>query len=251
MCSIGVPSPPRVLKPLIFNGFFVDKIFVIFGQMISDEIREKLQNVVRGKLQEGEVDACSAVRNLLCKSFGTSPTAKSEFESRSVIKEKQVEFLRLHAHNNALWLESLPLGAKYLTEGGEAKVYLSGDGRYVFKVNDAVYYATWTEYFDSLLIHNLLFSNAAYSLLGFTEIDEKLFAVVQQPFVQGEQPSLEHIEAFLNFNGFLKTRRQDYYNAELGLALEDMHDENVVAVLLWHEVSFSHFAKTQLLRILD
>jgi len=106
--------------------------------MISDEIREKLQNVIRGKLQEGEVDACSAVRNLLCKSFGTSPTAKSEFESRSVIKEKQVEFLRLHAHNNALWLESLPLGAKYLTEGGEAKVYLSEDGRYVFKVNDAV-----------------------------------------------------------------------------------------------------------------
>lgn len=201
--------------------------------MISDEIRTKLQNIVRGKLHQGQGDACSAIRNLLCESFGASPTIKSEFENRSVIKEKQVEFLKLHAHKNSLWLESLPSDAKYLTEGGEAMVYLSEDGRQVFKVNDASYYATWTEYFDSLLIHNLLFSNSAYFLLGFTEFDGKFFAVVRQPFIQGEQPSLEHIESFLNFNGFLKTRRQDYYNAEFGLILEDMHDENVIAKGNW------------------
>lgn len=197
--------------------------------MISDGIRAKLQNIIRGELQQGESDACAAIRNLLCESFGASPTIKSEFESRSVIKEKQVEFLKLHAHNNSLWLDSLPSDTRYLTEGGEAKVYLSEDGRQVFKVNDAGYYATWAEYFDSLLIHNLLFSNAAYSLLGFTESDGKLSAILRQPFIQGEQPSLEHIETLLNFNGFLKARRQDYYNAELGLVLEDMHDENVIA----------------------
>ena len=53
--------------------------------------------------------------------------------------------------------------------------------------------------------------------------------MVQQQFVEGEQAALEHIEEFLNFNGFEKVRRQDYYNKELGLALEDMHDENVIA----------------------
>jgi len=31
------------------------------------------------------------------------------------------------------------------------------------------------------------------------------------------------------FNGFENTRRQDYYNKEFGLVLEDMHDENVIA----------------------
>lgn len=35
--------------------------------MISNEIWPKLQNIVRGKLQEGENDACSAVRNLQFK----------------------------------------------------------------------------------------------------------------------------------------------------------------------------------------
>jgi hypothetical protein len=128
-----------------------------------------------------------------------------------------------------LWLNSLPPGSQYLTQGGESKVYLSEDGRNVIKINDAGYYATWTEYFNSPLIHNLIFSNTVYSLLGFIEVDENLFAVVQKAFVEGEQAALDHIEGFLNFNGFTKTRRQDYFNNELGLVLEDMHDENVIA----------------------
>ena len=197
--------------------------------MITDGLYKKLQNIIRGELQEGQTDSCTATWNLLCKSFGTGSTVKSEFEGKAVLKEKQVSFLKSYAEKENLWLDHLPSGSQYLAEGGESKVYLTGDGRFVVKVNDAGYYATWTEYFSSLLLHNLLFSNTAYSLLGFTEFDQKFFAVVQQQFVEGEQAALENIEEFLNFNGFKKIRRQDYYNKELGLALEDMHDENVIA----------------------
>ena len=197
--------------------------------MISDEIRHKLQNIIRGELQQGESDSCTTIRNLLCESFGTGPTVKSEFESRAIIKEDQVTFLKSHAQKTGLLMDSLPSGYQFLAEGGESKVFLSEDGRFVVKVNDAGYFATWTEYFNSLVLHNLLFSNSPYSLLGFIEIEEKLFAVVQQPFVEGDQASLDHIEGFLKFNGFTKVRRQDYYNSELKLALEDMHDENVIS----------------------
>jgi hypothetical protein len=197
--------------------------------MISDEIRQKLQNIIRGEFQEGQVDASAAIRDLLCQSFGASPTVKGEFESRAIIKEKQVSFLKSHAQKEGLWLKDLPSSSRYLTEGGESKVYLSEDGCHVIKVNDGGYYATWSEYFNSLLLHNLLFSNSTYSLLGFIEADDKFSAVVKQLFVEGEQASLDHIEDFLSFNGFTRTRRQDYYNSELGLILEDMHDENVIA----------------------
>jgi Serine/Threonine/Tyrosine Kinase found in polyvalent proteins len=197
--------------------------------MIADEAREQLQNIIGGELQKGQVDPCTAARNILCESFGTGPTVKSEFESKAIIKEKQVGFLTAYARKEGLWLESLPGDCQYLTEGGESKVYLNEDGRSVVKINDAGYYATWTEYFNSLLLHNLLFPTTAYSLIGFTEFDGKLFAMMRQPFVEGEQAVLEHIEEFLKFNGFNKIRRQDYYNSELGLALEDMHDENVIA----------------------
>ncbi len=196
--------------------------------MISDEIKSKLQNIIRGELQAGQTDSCTTTRNVLCKSFGTSATVKSEFTRRAILKEEQTGFLKDYAHKENLWLEYLPQGSQYLTEGGESKVYLSQDGRSVFKLNDAGYYATWTEYFNSLALHNLLFSNTTYTLLGFTVFEQKFFAVLQQPFIEGRQVPLEQIEELLNFNGFTKTRRQDYYNEQFGLVLEDMHDENVI-----------------------
>jgi hypothetical protein len=52
---------------------------------------------------------------------------------------------------------------------------------------------------------------------------------LSQPFLEGEQAKLESIKTFLSFNGFENTKRQDYYNREFGLVLEDMHDENVIA----------------------
>lgn len=52
---------------------------------------------------------------------------------------------------------------------------------------------------------------------------------MEQPFVEGKQAKLEDIKELLTFNDFTNTRRQDYYNKELNLLLEDMHDENVIA----------------------
>jgi hypothetical protein len=62
--------------------------------MISDEIWQKLQNIIRGDVLEGQEDHCTAIRNLLCQSFGSDPTVKKEFESRAVHKEKQNHFLK-------------------------------------------------------------------------------------------------------------------------------------------------------------
>lgn len=204
------------------------KIFCNFVQMLSDECQQKLQDIVRGEYPQGINDSCTAISYHLCKSFGTSPTIKSQFESNAILKEKQAAFLKEYAEEHYSLLSALPSGSHYLTEGGEAKVYLANDYKHVIKVNDAGYYATWTEYFTSLIIHNLLFPNTPYKLLGFKLINEKLFAVLEQPFIEGEQAALEDIQEFLEFNGFVKTRRQDYYHPEFHLVLEDMHDENVI-----------------------
>jgi hypothetical protein len=52
---------------------------------------------------------------------------------------------------------------------------------------------------------------------------------LQQPFIEGEQADLKDIGELLTFNGFANTKRQDYFNSEFGLVLEDMHDENVIS----------------------
>jgi Serine/Threonine/Tyrosine Kinase found in polyvalent proteins len=197
--------------------------------MVSNEIREHLQDIVRGACLQGTADRCSTVRNLLIEGFGADPTVKSQFESRAVVKEKQNTFLKSYAEHSGMWLTSLPPDTQYLTRGGESKVFLDEDRLNVIKVNDGVYYATWTEYFTSLVLHNLLFPNTAYSLFGFAEDSANLFVVLRQPFIEGEQAKLQDIKAFLTFNGFENTKRQDYRNMEYGLILEDMHDENVIS----------------------
>lgn len=56
-----------------------------------------------------------------------------------------------------------------------------------------------------------------------------LSAVVKQPYIKGGTPNLSHIKDLLTYNGFENIKRQDFFNRELGLLLEDMHDENVIA----------------------
>jgi Serine/Threonine/Tyrosine Kinase found in polyvalent proteins len=56
-----------------------------------------------------------------------------------------------------------------------------------------------------------------------------LYAVLQQPFITSDTlVDLEDIKKFLRFNDFENSKRNDYIHKELGLILEDMHDENVI-----------------------
>jgi len=108
-------------------------------------------------------------------------------------------------------------------------VYLDPDSRNVIKLNDAVYYATWLEFFNSVLLHNLIFENTAYIFLGLAKQNNVLYAVLKQPFITADgQADLDDIKKLLEFNGFENTKRQDYFHKQLGLILEDMHDENVI-----------------------
>lgn len=198
--------------------------------MLNNDTREKIKSIVRGFVIEEQGDTCTAIRNLLCTSFSTSTTVKEDFESKSVIKEEQVEFLTRFCDQHQWWVKQLPDEGRYLTRGGEAKVYLDDDNKSVIKLNDAVYYATWLEYFNSVVLHNLIFKDTAYSLMGFTNKNGVFQVVLKQPFIISDSPvNLEDIRKILTFNGFENTRRNDYFHKELGLILEDMHDENVIA----------------------
>jgi hypothetical protein len=197
--------------------------------MFSDDTRKKLENIVRGVLINGQEDHCTAARNFLCAGFSTSTTVKSNFESQLLIKEEQTKCLREYSTTHDLWISHLPTKNQFIAKGGESKVFLDTSQKHVIKINDAVYYATWLEFFNSLILHNLIFKDTNYTFQGFAEIENVLHAVVRQPFIVSDgQADLKDIQAFLKFNGFENTRRQDYFNEEYGLILEDMHDENVI-----------------------
>ncbi|MBZ9787058.1 hypothetical protein LB456_06260 [Psychroflexus sp. CAK57W] len=117
---------------------------------------------------------------------------------------------------------------KFISEGAEQKVYIN-DNQYVIKLNDAIYYASWEDYFINLLLHNYFFSDTAYQLLGFYKNENTLFAVVKQRYINSDKlTKLSEVKSFLINNGYENTKNHDYYNPELGVILEDLHDENVL-----------------------
>ena len=70
---------------------------------------------------------------------------------------------------------------------------------------------------------------SAYQLLGFYKDKETIYAVVEQPFVKAnEKTDLSLVKSFLENNGFRNTKNHDYINEDLGIILEDLHDENVL-----------------------
>src|ERR1700722_19665955 len=89
--------------------------------MISNEIKRKLHDIVRGTSLQGSSDHCSTIRRLLIEGFGADPTVKGQFESRAVVKEKQTIFLKSYALQSEIWLSSLPPETEYLTRGDSAR----------------------------------------------------------------------------------------------------------------------------------
>ncbi len=142
-------------------------------------------------------------------------------------KQQERESLIQFANQENLWLANINV-ENYVSQGAEQKVYLK-DGFSVLKMNDAIYYASWIDYLHNLLLNNLFFPDTAYQLLGFLKELDVIYAVVEQPFIKAtEKTDLSIVKLFLENNGFRNTKNHDYYNADLGLILEDLHDENVL-----------------------
>ena len=143
------------------------------------------------------------------------------------LKKQETETLTKFINDNNLWVNAVDL-SNYVSEGAEQKVYLK-DEKTVTKLNDAIYYSLWLDYFYNLLLHNYFFPDTAYELLGFYKDEEILFAVVNQPYVKAnEKTDLQKVKVFMLSNGFENNRNNDYINKDLGIILEDLHDENVL-----------------------
>ena len=99
----------------------------------------------------------------------------------------------------------------------------------VFKLNDSIYFTSWLDYLNNLLLHNFFFEDTSYELIGFTFQNNTLYSLVKQNYIQITEPTnLNVVKQFLETNGFQNIRNHDYYNPSLGIILEDLHDENVL-----------------------
>ena len=164
---------------------------------------------------------------------GTEPVNRKErARYNAAVKPLEESALQAWAQNRGLWISEQHFVEQYaprqIGAGAEQRVYLHPNGYEVIKANTGNYHGNWLEFFNRLLCHAILFPATKYSTIGFTHIEQTFAVLIQQPFAlltEGAPRSI--VEPYLNQHGFRRTKNDDYYNSELGIILEDLHDENV------------------------
>lgn len=134
---------------------------------------------------------------------------------------QQVECMLNADHFTRRWREQGSI------EGGEHQLYAANG--YVFKRNNLLYHNAWLEYFHRLVLHNWLFKETELTFEGLMFVDGHLQPVVSQKIIQAIRGAeREEVEQEMLKRGFFRRKADNYYSPELGLLVEDLHDENVL-----------------------
>lgn len=190
---------------------------------VQIELKNELHNIISGKSQVRFGAIIQTIASYLSNGKESSPKTQDSKQ----IREQETKRLITFVSDNKLWINDIDF-TQYISEGAEQRVFLK-DSDHVIKLNDSIYYNSWEDYLNNLLFHNFFFTDTAYELIGFTKENDTIYAVVRQSFViNTNNTDLSHVKVFLGANGFINTRNNDYLNPELGLILEDLHDENVL-----------------------
>lgn len=186
-------------------------------------IKNEIQSLLSGKSQVSHGTLIQTISHYLGTGSPTGPMAQESQQNKREEAEKLIEY----AKDYGLWVKDIRF-SDFISEGAEQRVFIK-DEKHVLKLNDTIYYASWVDYFQNLLLNNFFFTDTAYRFLGFYQQDDVLYAVVEQPFVVATEPTGLHlVKSFMEKNGFDNTRNHDYYHPGLGIILEDLHDENVL-----------------------
>ncbi len=187
-------------------------------------VKNELQNILSGKSEISDGTAIQAIALYLRTSIGTSSTDQGDKPDKREETKKLIEYI----NNYHLWNCDINFNL-FISAGAEQRVFIKNSHK-VLKLNDSIYYASWTDYLNNLLLNNFFFPDTAYRLIGFYKSDDDiLYALVEQNYIQATQATdLNQVKEFMQANGFINTRNNDYFHSELGIILEDLHDENVL-----------------------
>lgn len=188
-----------------------------------NNLKKEIHDIISGKSQVRNGTIIQTIANHLERSTATGERIGNQKQNKS----QETTRLEIFIDEHGLWENDIDQ-SQFVSAGAEQKVYLKDD-KHVLKLNDSIYFESWPDYFRNLLLHNFFFEDTAYRLIGFAKQNDVLYVVVEQPYVAiTDMTDLNKVKTFLSDNGFINTRNNDYFNPELGIILEALHDENVL-----------------------
>jgi hypothetical protein len=151
----------------------------------------------------------------------------------SDLEDFQKEFIFEYANENNLWIKDLySLGVATGIGGNENCLAYNIEESVVYKSNN-LYNVKFliSNFFEKLIIHNLIFPNTKYTFVGFTghKMGKTPYVepIAKQDFIQdATQATVEEIKAYMVSLGFSNTF-EDVYRYD-GLVVHDLKPRNVL-----------------------
>jgi Serine/Threonine/Tyrosine Kinase found in polyvalent proteins len=191
-----------------------------------------LQNFIPGIGQEAGNSLIQTTAHYIRAGKGEGQKYRPSSEEKTQAeRDVEIERLKAFADKHNLWYQGTVDDSNYLDKGQENKVYYDSNNQTVTKVNNLNFYKSYSDYLDSLILHNEFFPETAYTLKGFIEKDGTLHPVVEQPYIDGtENVNRNQVRDIMIANNFIPTDIEgyNYYNSENGIEIKDLHDKNVL-----------------------
>lgn len=144
-----------------------------------------------------------------------------EIAGTTSCKGVQISGLKKWAKQQGCWISEISLLGIFTDRGSENEVYIDNSAKTVYKLNDFRYSDDNLEpFFQRLRLHNALFPDCAYSLIGFAENRDGVICVVlSQPFIRADrEASIEEIAGALALMGFMPQQEGEYFsNTEIDI----------------------------------
>ena len=135
--------------------------------------------------------------------------------SRARSKDEQLNIIEQTAKEQGVWIDDYSSLGDYFSKGGENEVYYNLAENRVYKLNNFEYAGDdVSNFFTRIDIHNELFGNVPYSIVGFAKNSSgETSAVLKQPYIEAEREATEReIASYMEALGFEMGYSDDFTN---------------------------------------
>jgi len=180
---------------------------------MSNDILESVSQRVYGAYdaENRRIKEISDELQRLCRLYEAQPRTGQEDRGRFEIEQRVAE---QYAKSVGMWIpmdDVFDLGIPG-PSGNENDTYVAKDT--IFKVNNLLNSGSILNLLDKIILHNLLFPNTAYKLIGFAGYDGRsVMPVLEQERICNAQPATQiMIDTYMSALGFTKENNEGRYS---------------------------------------
>ena len=206
-------------------------------QLTTNQIIQLTQNVLKGRLllnrlppgdEQGRLRG--GERHVQASLVAYRETlAGGENQNSTAQRVAQENALETFARETGIWFDLFPPQDRFYLDAGAENITYTNDDAWVLKINDHYLHSTPLEFLDRLAIHNHLFPEAPYTVLGFARNPARgnaFSTILRQPFIIAERgleyPEVQEYMSKLGFEDMGKTYVNDTY------IIDDLHPGNIL-----------------------